>query len=117
MTYCSRNRRHIVALVDKLVCNIIAVFNLRPCGEFSQKCDFCENSLLLYLPAVLGGGGTEAAGYQPSDVCTLTVQDAQLAYKLELTIVQGCTMVNGWHMLGALKSFKDFNAPHRLYFR
>ena len=30
-----------------------------PC-EFSQKCGFCENSLLLYLPAILGGGGTDA---------------------------------------------------------
>ena len=30
-----------------------------PC-EFSQKCGFCENSLLLYLPAIRGGGDTEA---------------------------------------------------------
>ena len=42
------------------------------------------------MPAVLGGGGTEAAGYQPSDVCTLTVHLAQLEYKLEFNSVQGC---------------------------
>ena len=65
-----------------------------PC-EFSQKCYFCENSLLFYLHAVPGGGGTDAAGYKPRDVCVS---------KLELTIVQGCTMVNGWHMMENLKS-------------
>ena len=67
---------------------------------------FCgaKTSAGLFTADILGGGGTEAAGYQPSDVCTLTVQDAQLAYKLELTIVQGCTMVNDWHRMENLKS-------------
>ena len=27
----------------------------------------------------------------------------KLSYKLELTIVQGCTMVNDWHMLVSIK--------------
>ena len=61
--------------------------------------------MILYT-AILGGGGTEAAGYQPSDVCTLTVHLAQLAYKLELTSVQGRMLVNGWHMKLNLKSAK-----------
>ena len=34
-----------------------------------------------FLNRILGGGGTDAAGYKPHDVCVS---------KLELTIVQGC---------------------------
>ena len=37
-----------------------------------------------------GGGGTDAAGYKPHDVCVS---------KLEFNIVQGCTMLNGWHRM------------------
>ena len=60
-------------------------------------------------------GGTEAAGYQPSDVCTLTVQDAQLEYKLELTSIQGRMLVNGWHMKLNLKSAQaDFKLSPRI---
>ena len=65
-----------------------------------------KNSVVLLYTAVRGGGGTEAAGYQPSDVCTLTVHLAQLAYKLELTSIQGRMLVNGWHMKLNLKSAK-----------
>ncbi len=61
--------------------------------------------MLLYT-TVFGGGGTEAAGYQPSDVCTLTVHLAQLAYKLELTSIQGRMLVNGWQMMVKLKYAK-----------
>ena len=58
-----------------------------------------KNSVVILYTAIRGGGGTEAAGYQPSDVCTLTVHLAQLAYKLELTSIQGRMLVNGWHMM------------------
>ena len=64
-----------------------------PC-EFSQKCYFCENSSLFYLPAFLGGGGTDAASYKPHDVCVS---------KLEFTSIQGRMLVN---MMDNLKSAK-----------
>ena len=51
--------------------------------------------MLFYLPAIRGG--TDAAGYKPHDVCVS---------KLEFNIVQGCTMLNGWHMMANLKSSK-----------
>ena len=68
-------------------------------GDVFQKCNFCENSSLFYLPAVPGGGGTDVAGYKPSDVCMLTVYLAQLAYKLEFNSVQGRTLLNDWHRM------------------
>ena len=37
----------------------------------------------IFEPMSCGVGGTDAAGYKPHDVCMLTVQYAQLAYKLE----------------------------------
>ena len=53
---------------------------------------FCgaKTSAGLFTADILGGGGTDAAGYKPHDVCVS---------KLELTIVQGCTMVNDWHRM------------------
>ena len=63
-----------------------------------------KNSAWLLYTAIRGGGGTEAAGYPPSDVCTLTVQDVQLAYKLELTSIQGRMLVSDWHRIGELKA-------------
>ena len=45
--------------------------------------------MILYN-AVPGGGGTDAAGYKPHDVCVS---------KLELTSIQGRMLVNGWHRM------------------
>ena len=73
--------------------------------------------MILYT-AIRGGGGTDAAGYKPSDVCTLTVHLAQLAYKLELTSIQGRMLVNGWQMMLNLKSaWADFNLTCELNIR
>ena len=54
---------------------------------------FCgaKTSTRLFTADFLGGGGTDAAGYKPHDVCVS---------KLELTSIQGCTMVNDWHKMG-----------------
>ena len=50
--------------------------------------------MILYN-AVPGGGGTDAAGYKPRDVCVS---------KLEFNSVQGRTLLNDWHMMENLKS-------------
>ena len=60
-----------------------------------------KNSVVILYNAVPGGGGTDAAGYKPHDVCVS---------KLELTSIQGRMLVNGWHRMGELKSSKDFNS-------
>ena len=68
--------------------------NWRPCQFLNFEFLLCKNSAGLFTADILGGGGTDAAGYKPRDVCVS---------KLELTIVQGCTMVNDWHMLVNIK--------------
>ena len=68
-----------------------------------------KNSVVILYTTVSGGGGKDAAGYKPRDVCVS---------KLELTIVQGCTMVNGWHRIAQVKIRQaDFNLSRRLHFR
>ena len=54
-----------------------------------------KNSVVILYTTVSGGGGKDAAGYKPRDVCVS---------KLELTSIQGRMLVNGWHMLGTSKS-------------
>ena len=75
------------------------------CANF-WTASFCgaKTSAGLFTADILGGGGTDAAGYKPSDVCTLTVHLAQLAYKLEFNSVQGRTLLNDWHRMENLKS-------------
>ena len=90
--------------------------------------NFCENSSLLYLPALRGVGGTDAAGYKPHDVfaeqkpakdgCVHKQQrDLCIAQISSFNSVQGCTLLNIWHGCQFLnqRNTKNFSVREKAF--
>ena len=71
-----------------------SIYNICILNYCKLTFEFFKNSIFKkrrqFLNRILGGDGTDAAGYKPHDVCVS---------KLEFNIVQGCTMLNGWHRM------------------
>ena len=60
-------------------------------SKYALDFETLSTSVLGYAQNLLQiRGDMDVAGYKPHDVCVS---------KLELTIVQGCTMVNDWHRM------------------